>query len=38
MELTKKDYIFQDIKKLKGIGVQLSKYLKKKIEKLKMFI
>ena len=36
MELTKKDYIFQDIKKLKGIGVQLSKYLKKKkIEKIK---
>tara|TARA_B100001248_G_scaffold248157_1_gene220217 strand:+ start:5247 stop:7301 length:2055 start_codon:yes stop_codon:yes gene_type:complete len=36
MELTKKDYIFQDIKKLKGIGIQLSKYLKKKkIEKIK---
>ena len=36
MELLKKDIIFQDIKKLKGVGKQLSKYLKnKKIEKIK---
>ena len=32
----KKDFIFNDIDKLKGIGTQLSKYLKKrKIEKIK---
>ena len=36
MSLIKKDFIFNDIKKLKGIGHQLSKYLKKrKIEKIK---
>ena len=36
MELLKKDIIFKDIKKLKGVGKQLSKYLKnKKIEKIK---
>ena len=36
MSLIKKDFIFNDIKKLKGIGQQLSKYLKKrKIEKIK---
>ena len=35
----KKDFIFQDINKLKGIGPQLSKYLKKKkIEKVKDII
>ncbi len=35
----KKDFIFEDIKKLKGIGDQLSKYLKKKkIEKIKDII
>ncbi len=34
--IKKKDYIFQDVKNLKGIGPQLSKYLKvKKIEKIK---
>ena len=34
--LKKKDFIFQDVKKLKGIGPKLSKYLKaKKIEKIK---
>ncbi len=39
MILIKKDLIFQDVKKLKGIGVQLSKYLKKrKIEKIKDII
>jgi len=31
----KKDYIFNDVNKLKGVGPQLSKYLKrKKIEKI----
>ncbi len=36
MTLQKKEFIFQDIKRLKGVGVQLSKYLKKKkIEKIK---
>ena len=30
----KKDFIFDDVTKLKGVGIQLSKYLKKrKIEK-----
>ena len=32
----KKDFIFNDVNKLKGVGPQLSKYLKKKkIEKIK---
>ena len=36
MDLLKKEIIFSDIKKLKGIGKQFSKYLKtKKIEKIK---
>jgi ATP-dependent DNA helicase RecG len=36
MNLIKKDYIFDDVNKLKGVGKQLSKYLKKKkIEKIK---
>ena len=36
MNLIKKNYLFQDIIKLKGVGSQLSKYLKKKkIEKIK---
>ena len=36
MSLIKKDFIFQNINTLKGIGPQLSKYLKKKrIEKIK---
>ena len=36
MDLIKKDFIFSDVKKLKGVGFQLSKYLKrKKIEKIK---
>ena len=35
----KKDFIFNDINKLKGVGPQLSKYLKKKkIEKVKDII
>ncbi len=35
----KKDFIFNDVDKLKGIGLQLSKYLKKrKIEKIKDII
>ncbi len=39
MRLLKKDSIFQDITKLKGVGSQLSKYLKKKkIEKIKDII
>ena len=39
MDLIKKDFIFQDINKLKGVGNQLSKYLKKKrIEKIKDII
>ena len=36
MNLQKKDFIFEDVNKLKGVGHQLSKYLKKKkIEKIK---
>jgi ATP-dependent DNA helicase RecG len=36
MNLLKKNIIFSDVKKLKGVGKQLSKYLKnKKIEKVK---
>ncbi len=39
MNLIKKDFIFQDIKKLKGVGTQLSKYLRqKKVEKIKDII
>ena len=30
MALFKKEYIFQDVNRLKGVGNQLSKYLKKK--------
>ena len=37
--LMKKDFIFSEINKLKGVGPQLSKYLKKKrIEKIKDII
>ena len=36
MRLIKKDYIFSNVNKLRGVGKQLSKYLKKKgIEKIK---
>ena len=36
MNLLKKDFILKDVNKLKGVGPQLSKYLKKrKIEKIK---
>ena len=36
MNLIKKEYIFDDVSKLKGVGERLSKYLKKKkIEKIK---
>ena len=36
MNLLKKDIIFSDVSKLKGVGKQLSKYLKnRKIEKVK---
>lgn len=39
MRLFKKDFLFQDVNKLKGVGSQLSKYLKnKKIEKVKDII
>ncbi|MDC0903349.1 ATP-dependent DNA helicase RecG [Pelagibacteraceae bacterium] len=39
MNIEKKDFIFQDVNKLKGVGLQLSKYLKKKkIEKIKDII
>ncbi len=39
MTLLKKDFIFQDVNNLKGVGSQLSKYLKKKkIEKIKDII
>ena len=39
MDLRKKDFIFEDVNKLKGVGTQLSKYLKKKrIEKIKDII
>ena len=31
----KKDFIFKNVDYLKGIGKQLSKYLKKEIEKIK---
>ena len=35
----KKDFLFNDVNKLKGVGPQLSKYLKrKKIEKIKDII
>ena len=35
----KKDFIFNDVNKLKGVGTQLSKYLKKKkIEQVKDII
>ena len=38
MNLLKKDFIFKDVTKLKGVGKQLSKYLKKKkLKKLKIF-
>ena len=36
MNLIKKDFLFKDVNKLKGVGSQLSKYLKqKKVEKIK---
>ena len=36
MSVLKKEFIFQDVNKIKGVGSQLSKYLKnKKIEKIK---
>ena len=36
MDLMKKNFIFEDVNKLKGVGVQLSKYLKKRrIDKIK---
>ena len=39
MSLQKKDFIFQDVNKLKGVGKQFTKYLKKKkIEKIKDII
>ena len=39
MNLIKKDFIFQNVNRLKGVGSQLSKYLKKKrIEKVKDII
>ena len=34
-EYNKKNFIFQDINKLKGVGIQLSKYLKRKNRKNK---
>ena len=38
MNLIKKDFIFEEVSKLKGVGEQLSKYLKKKeLKKLKIF-
>ena len=30
MQLIKKEYIFRDVNELRGVGKQLSKYLKKK--------
>ena len=39
MELIKKEYFFQDVNNLRGIGSQLTKYFKKKkIEKIKDII
>ena len=39
MGLLKKNFIFQDVNELKGVGTKLSKYLKnKKIEKIKDII
>ena len=36
MDLIKKDFFFEDVSKIKGVGSQLTKYLKKKkIEKIK---
>ena len=36
MTLLKKDFLFQEINKLKGVGPKLTKYLRnKKIEKIK---
>ena len=38
MSLIKKDFIFQEVNKIKGVGTQLSKYLKqKRLKKLKIF-
>ena len=37
MSLLKKEFILQDVNKLRGVGPQLSKYLKKKkLKKLKI--
>ena len=30
MNLLKKDFFFEDVNRLKGVGIQLSRYLKKK--------
>ena len=39
MVLLKKNFLFNDIKKIKGVGPQISKYLKKrKIDKIKDII
>ena len=39
MNLLKKDFFFEDVNRLKGVGIQLSRYLKKKkIEKIKDII
>ena len=39
INLMKKDFIFNEVNKLKGVGPQLTKYLKKKkIEKVKDII
>ena len=34
----KKDFIFNKVTKLKGVGPQLKKYLKRKIEKLDIIL
>ena len=39
MVLLKKNFLFNDIKKIKGVGYQISKYLKKRnIDKIKDII
>ena len=38
MSFQNKDFIFQGVNKLSGVGPKLTKYLKKKIEKIKDII
>ena len=38
MSSLKKDYFFQNVRKLNGVGTQLSKYLKRNRENKRYFI